>query len=150
MAVEKGKGKNIGIVLLAAGASVRLGRPKQLLQYHGQSLLKYSIQNVLASNAQPVVVVLGANANNLQNEANERGVHVVANEDWQQGMSTSIRRGIKTITDVAPAVEGIILMVCDQPYVSTNLLNKLLHAVTAILLDRLHFSIIHFLMNCSS
>jgi len=126
MAVEKGKGKNIGIVLLAAGASVRLGRPKQLLQYHGQSLLKYCIQNARASNAQPVVVVLGANANGLQNETNERGIHVVVNEVWQEGMSSSIRSGIKTITQLTPEVEGIILMVCDQPYVTTTLINELI------------------------
>ena len=126
MAVEKGKGKNIGIVLLAAGASVRLGRPKQLLQYHGQSLLKYCIQNARASNAQPVVVVLGANANGLQNETNERGIHVVVNEVWQEGMSSSIRSGIKTITQLTPEVEGIILMVSDQPYVTITLINELI------------------------
>ena len=124
--MEKGKGKNIGLVLLAAGASVRLGRPKQLLHFRGQSLLKYSIQNALASNAQPVVVVLGANANGLQKETTESGIHVVVNEEWQEGMSSSIRRGIETISELGPEVEGVILMVCDQPYVTTNLLNELI------------------------
>ena len=98
MAVGKNTEKNVGIVLLAAGASVRLGRPKQLLPYRGQTLLKYSIQTALDSQAQPVVVVLGANANELQNEIKESNVHVVINEHWQEGMSSSIRRGVKTIT----------------------------------------------------
>ena len=126
MAVGKNTEKNVGIVLLAAGASVRLARPKQLLLYRGQTLLKYSIQTALDSQAQPVVVVLGANANELQNEIKESNVHVVINEHWQEGMSSSIRRGVKAITEVVPAVEGVILMVCDQPYVTAGLLNELI------------------------
>lgn len=122
------KAKNVGLILLAGGASARLGRPKQLLPYHGQTLLQYSLQAALASRAQPVVVVLGANAGILRNEIHENHIHVVVNAEWQAGMASSIRSGVKVFTDISPAVEGVILMVCDQPYVTSTLLNELITA----------------------
>lgn len=118
--------KNVGLILLAAGASSRLGRPKQLLIYHGQTLLQYSLQTALASRAHPVMVVLGANAGTLHRGIKDGNVQVVVNAHWQEGMATSIGCGIKNITEMAPAIEGIILMTCDQPYVTVTLLDELI------------------------
>jgi molybdenum cofactor cytidylyltransferase len=118
--------KNIGLILLAAGASVRLGRPKQLLAYRGQSLLQHSLQAATASQAQPVVVVLGAHAEDLQKEINDANAHVVINTEWQEGMAASIRSGLAAISEMAPTAVGVILMVCDQPYVTSDLLNQLI------------------------
>ena len=95
--------KNIGLILLAAGASARLGRPKQLLAYQGLSLLKNSLRTATASLAQPVIVVLGANAETLQNEIQNANAHVVINTGWQEGMAASIRSGVQAITEIAPA-----------------------------------------------
>lgn len=128
MASEKSKGKNVGLVLLAAGASVRLGRPKQLLTYNGQTLLNHSIHNALDSGAQPVVVVLGAHAQQLQEKIKKDAVHLMVNANWQEGMASSIRCGVNYLLETAPSVEGLILMVCDQPYVTTSLLNELMEA----------------------
>lgn len=125
MATEAGNKSNIGIILLAAGGSSRLGRPKQLLPYRGQTLLQYSLQQAIASKAQPVVVVLGAEADTLRNEIQENNVQVVANDEWQEGMASSIRCGIKAFTETTSSAEGIILMVCDQPFVTASLLNEL-------------------------
>jgi molybdenum cofactor cytidylyltransferase len=115
--------KNIGIILLAAGGSVRLGHPKQLLKFGDRTLLEYCIEAALASRAKPVVVVLGANADQLQQEINTEKVQVVMNQNWEEGMASSIRCGVSAFDDI---VEGIILMVCDQPYVSADLLNELI------------------------
>jgi molybdenum cofactor cytidylyltransferase len=61
-ATDKFNGKSIGLILLAAGKSTRLGQPKQLLNYEGQTLLQHSLQVARTSDAHPVVVVLGADA----------------------------------------------------------------------------------------
>jgi molybdenum cofactor cytidylyltransferase len=115
--------KNIGIILLAAGGSARLGHPKQLLKFGDRTLLQYSIEAALASRAQTVVVVLGANADQLQREINNEKVQVFVNKKWEEGMASSISCGVSAFDDL---VEGIILMVCDQPYVTADLLNELI------------------------
>jgi molybdenum cofactor cytidylyltransferase len=117
--------KKVGLILLAGGASVRLGRPKQLLTYHGQTLLQHSLKTATDSQAQPVLVVLGANSEALKNEIKNFNAHMVVNVDWQEGMASSIRCGIQAVTGIKD-LEGIILMVCDQPFVTTDLLNELI------------------------
>jgi molybdenum cofactor cytidylyltransferase len=119
---------NIGIIILAAGASSRLGRPKQLLLYNGKTLLEHAVHTALASDGDPVVVVLGAEAERLQNEITEKDVHTIVNAEWKEGMASSIRCGIKTFLEIYPEAEGVILMVCDQPFVAASLLNNLIAA----------------------
>lgn len=122
------KSENVGLILLAGGASARLGRPKQLLAYHGHTLLQHSLKEATVSQAQPIVVVLGANAETLQQEIQGLNARVVINTGWQEGMASSIRFGLKAITEIAPASEGVILMVCDQPFVTSDLINELIIA----------------------
>jgi molybdenum cofactor cytidylyltransferase len=128
MAAEKNKEEQIGIILLAAGGSSRLGHPKQLLLYKNQTLLQHSLSVALASNAQMIVVVLGADADILQKELTGEKIHVVINAYWQEGMASSIRTGVKAITEISPSVEGVILLVCDQPFINSALLNNLITA----------------------
>jgi molybdenum cofactor cytidylyltransferase len=118
--------KKVGLILLAAGASERLGRPKQLLTYRGQTLLQHSLNTAIASQAQPVAVILGANSEVLKNEIKDFNAHVVMNVEWMEGMASSIRCGIQAVTEINIAVEGILLMVCDQPFVTSDLLNELI------------------------
>jgi molybdenum cofactor cytidylyltransferase len=117
---------NIGIIVLAAGASSRLGRPKQLLAFDGQTLLQHTLQAAVASNAGPVVVVLGAQADLIKKGIADAFVHVVENTEWPEGMASSIRCGLKTLLEISPSAQGAVLMVCDQPYVNPALLNKLI------------------------
>lgn len=119
---------NFGIVLLAAGASSRFGQPKQLLQYKGKSLLQHDILVAEDSIARYVVVVLGAGADVLTKEINQTKTHVVVNEHWEEGMASSIRCGVEALIEIAPGIDGTILMVCDQPYVTSPLLNDLITA----------------------
>ena len=117
---------NVGIVLLAAGSSSRLGRPKQSLKYNNQTLLQHSLQIAIASNSTKHVVVLGAHAESIKEEIDYQNIHVALNSRWQEGMASSIFCGIKAISTIAPFIEGVIIMVCDQPYTSTILINRLL------------------------
>jgi molybdenum cofactor cytidylyltransferase len=65
------KKASVGLIILAAGESSRMGKPKQLLPYQGQSLIQYMVQNGLRSLCFPVVVVLGANAPLIKQEIND-------------------------------------------------------------------------------
>lgn len=115
----------MGIILLAAGLSSRLGRPKQLLPYGDQSLLQHAVAEALAFKASLTVVVLGAHAELLQEEIHDPEVHVVVNKDWKEGMASSLRAGLAALQEINPAIEAFILLLCDQPFVTASLLNEL-------------------------
>ena len=115
-----------GLILLAGGASSRLQQAKQALPYKGTSLLLHSLQAARAVPASAIVVVLGAYTNVEIPE--QDNLHVVANPDWKEGLASSIRCGLAALLAAAPACEQVILMVCDQPYVSPALLLELVDA----------------------
>jgi molybdenum cofactor cytidylyltransferase len=115
-----------GIIILAAGASSRLGKPKQLLKYNGKTLLKHTADEAVGSEAGSVIVVLGAHASMCRKEIDERKITVVENTEWQEGMASSIKTGLNVLLKKMPAADAAILMVCDQPFVSAALLNELM------------------------
>jgi molybdenum cofactor cytidylyltransferase len=115
----------IGIIVLAAGASVRMGTPKQLLKIAGVSLIRRAAQNAIDSKCRPVVIVLGANADLIRDELEGLEIQIAVNHDWEIGMSTSIRCGVKTLLTIAPETDGAILMLGDQPNVTGAALEKL-------------------------
>jgi molybdenum cofactor cytidylyltransferase len=115
-----------GIILLAAGESSRLGKPKQLLLYNGKTLLQHSIQAAMGTGIRTIVTVLGANADLFKEKIGEEAVDVVLNTEWKEGMATSIRAGLDRLLELAPGIEAALMMVCDQPFVTTALLNDLL------------------------
>jgi molybdenum cofactor cytidylyltransferase len=110
-----------GIVILAAGSSTRLGQPKQLLEFHGTTLIQRIIQNAVNAVKKPVVVMLGAHFNLIQPHIAYLPVQIVHNPDWPQGMTSSLRKGLMAIQALSPDTEGVIFTVCDQPYISTDL-----------------------------
>ncbi|HVS90886.1 MAG TPA: nucleotidyltransferase family protein [Mucilaginibacter sp.] len=114
------------IVILAAGGSTRLGTPKQLLKYNGESLLQRAINTAKGSEAGKVILVLGASHQKIISETDIRGTDLVVNPDWQRGMSSSIVSGIKALKELAPVPSSVILMVCDQPFVTSTLLDTLI------------------------
>jgi molybdenum cofactor cytidylyltransferase len=126
MPVEKNYSNNNGVILLAAGESSRLGTLKQLLPYAGQTLLQHSLHAAIVSGAHNIVVVLGADADILKEEIKSNNVNVVINTEWQEGIASSIRYGIKTLLRINPFVEGTVLMLCDQPHVTSALINNLM------------------------
>jgi molybdenum cofactor cytidylyltransferase len=117
---------NIAIVILAAGTSSRLGSPKQLLDYKGKNLLRHAVDTALETECPSVFVVLGANSELLRKELKDKPVTVLENTNWQEGMASSIRCGLKYITGTILRPDSIIFMVCDQPFVSSSLLLSLI------------------------
>lgn len=116
---------SIAIMILAAGASTRMGTPKQLLFYQGRSFLQYITEIAIASVCQPVVVVLGANAEQIHPQIKQLPVRVVKNSDWGCGMSTSIKSGIELLNNLPQKIEAVVITLCDQPFVSPQIINQL-------------------------
>ena len=117
------KTNSIGIILLAAGASARLGEPKQLLQFQNETLLRRSAKVALAV-SNKVVVTLGARIETVRKEIEDLPVEIVENVDWETGMSGSIRVALEKFHD--DALKAVVVMVCDQPFAGENLLKKII------------------------
>jgi molybdenum cofactor cytidylyltransferase len=115
-----------GLIILAAGASSRLGTPKQNLIYQGQTLLQRAIHTALTSACcEKIVVVLGANEGVIRPNISDHQVHITYNPNWQEGIASSIRLGITELQKLEPNITAAILMVCDQPFVDPLLIYQL-------------------------
>ena len=103
----------IGAVILAAGASTRIGMPKQLLQFRGQTFLRHAASVALEAGGQPVVVVAGANAAACRESLRALDVLEVENQQWESGISSSVRVGIEALVTPNPRIAAVVLMLCD-------------------------------------
>jgi molybdenum cofactor cytidylyltransferase len=117
-----------GIIILAAGESKRLGNPKQLLSFDGNTLLARVAKTACESMMCPVIAVLGAHAEKISPTLNIPSLNVVYNDNWQEGMASSLRTGLTSMMELYPQVDGIIILVCDQPYLSHDLIKALIEA----------------------
>ena len=125
---------NIAVILLAAGASARLGRPKQLLMYQGQTLLCRAAETAVVAGCQPIVVVTGAQHGALLPELAGLPVQVAHCAAWAGGMGASIQTGLAALENqpAGAAPTAAIVLLCDQPLVTPALLRQLAatHAAT--------------------
>jgi molybdenum cofactor cytidylyltransferase len=115
-----------GIIILAAGSSSRLGSPKQLLAFEGTTLIEHVVRQACNVPDAITLVVTGAVHKEIETALAAVPVSLIYNSDWEEGMSTSLRVGLKALLKDAPELEVCILMVCDQPYVSTALLEEMI------------------------
>lgn len=116
----------IPAIVLAAGASRRLGRPKQLLEIEAETLLCRAIRMAREAGADPVLVVLGASAETISGSVPLEQTIVVLNCEWEEGIASSIRAGIRVTVSCASDAPGVILMTCDQPRLSSGHLRTLI------------------------
>jgi molybdenum cofactor cytidylyltransferase len=103
-----------------------MGKPKQLLDVGGVSLLRHSTQIALASRATKVIVVLGSNEDPHREVLENLPVEVVVNHFWKSGMGSSIKTGLHYILREHGDANGALIMVCDQPELTTDHLDKLI------------------------
>jgi len=144
----------VGLIILAAGASTRMGTPKQLLTYRGRSFIRHITESAIcasqrsterlrtelaevsrrsqrfaiASVCQPIAVVLGANAEQIKPEISQLPVQIVENQQWAEGMSSSIRVGLEALLGVNQNLEAVAIVLCDQPFVSFPILDRIVEA----------------------
>lgn len=117
---------NVGIVILAAGASSRMGVPKQLLHIDGKSLIKRITEMVMDAPCYPVVVVLGANRDMIRKELAGMPITIIDNPQWEKGMSGSIKMGLAGSYMTFKELESIIFLTADMPLVSVDLIKKMI------------------------
>ncbi len=101
-----------------------MGSPKQLLRYGGQSLIRRAAETAVDSLCERVVVVIGNQAQQMRDELDGLPVSVIENGDWRAGMSSSIRAGMEKLAE--DDADAVILMLCDQPLVTAEILNDLI------------------------
>ena len=115
---------NVPIILLAAGGSSRMGQPKQLLRWGNQTLIEHQIHTVTKTGS-PVNVVLGSNANLVIPVIEKYGINIFNNENWKNGMGSSIALGVQQITTKFPEADGILIALLDQPLISVSHFKKM-------------------------
>jgi molybdenum cofactor cytidylyltransferase len=120
----------IGGILLAAGGSSRMGRPKQLLNFQGKTLLRILAETLAGTLCRPLVAVLGAETERSTAELDGLPISICVNENWQSGMSSSIKSGIRQILDIESEINAVIIALCDQPHVTSDDIARLISAFT--------------------
>ena len=115
----------LAAVIPAAGLSSRMGRNKLLLNFRGRPLVRHAVETVLAAGIKEVLVVLGHEAEKVKVALADLPVQLIENRDYQLGLSTSVRAGVKAVPD---NFEGIMVYLADQPWVEPADLEHLIAA----------------------
>ena len=116
--------KNIAAIVLAAGASTRMGgRVKQLLPWRGKTLIENAIELAMQSQADETLVVLGAHADAIRPVIEKTRARIAVNPQWEEGHATSIRAGLNAL---APEIAAAIFINADQPFLTREVINALI------------------------
>lgn len=123
----KTQSSGVAAVILAAGMSRRMktpeAGPKQLLPLAGKPLLQHTIDNVRRSGVDEIVLVLGFAAESVMQQITAYGVRVIVNQEFEQGMGTSLRAGISAL---GPSAKAAFAVLADQPFVRPETLNRMI------------------------
>ncbi len=123
---ESGDGPVSVAVILAAGRSKRMGQPKQLLLFEGKLLLQHTIDEARASKLSEIVLVLGHEAELILSRIEVNGIRIVYNAEWDSGMASSLLTGIGAISNLGISFDNLIILLCDQPFLNTKLIDELI------------------------
>ena len=137
--------RNVGAVILAAGGSSRLGQPKQLLIFRGETLVVRAVRAAEEAGCEPILVVVAENSEAIKLALDIRESRIssfsglervprppppprpaiIENGEWRRGVGTSIRRGLEQLPNI---VEAVVLLACDQPYLDASIVSQLIAA----------------------
>ena len=112
------------IIILAAGESSRMKEPKQLLPFKEKTFLTHTIDEATKSGMQ-TILVLGANELSIKKQLRNVSAAIVYNQNWQEGISSSIKAGLNSALEKNNQIESCIFCVCDQPYISADIFLQL-------------------------
>lgn len=121
-------GPFVSAIVLAAGASVRMGRPKLGLPIQGVPMVRRAAQAALRSRCREVIVVLGTYAEQYRPLLDGLDVRIVENPDPAEGMGSSIRVGVGAIS---PDAAGAVILLADQPFVTSDVIDRLIETAAA-------------------
>ncbi len=118
--------ESIAGIILAAGEAKRFGKSKQLLDWKGEPFVHVVTRRALESSLSPVIVVTGANGEQVETAVKDLDVMIVKNNEWNSGQASSIKEGIKKLTASSIATSGgAIFLLADQPQITTSILQAL-------------------------
>jgi len=117
---------SVAAVILAAGGSIRFGKPKQLAIFQDEPLVRRIVTAAKDAGCAPVVVVVGASAAEIAPALAELSVSIIEHPNWSNGLGSSIAVGVKHATRITPDLDAAILLACDQPFVNAAMLRQLI------------------------
>ncbi len=109
-------------IILAAGASVRMGQPKPLLTWRGEPFIRRVARTAINAGLSPVVIVAGAHTAEIRLAVADLPATVVYNPDWEAGQSTSVRSGLRALPDT---IGSAVFLLADQPQIPIELIRAL-------------------------
>jgi molybdenum cofactor cytidylyltransferase len=112
----------INAIILAAGQSKRMGKPKPLLRFNDQTFLEQIISVLKHSEVGRITVVLGAEADTIRKSVDLTGTNIVINQDYQRGQLSSLTAGIK---ETPEDTEAILICLVDNPFITEEVVNKI-------------------------
>ena len=123
------KEQHIAVLIMAAGASKRMDGIKQLMPWKDSNFLLETIKTVQRSQANSLFVVLGSNAEFIMAQCNliKKGIHVIINPNWSNGLGDSIAYGVKVLLEQQHNLKGILICLADQPLLTSNYLDTLIY-----------------------
>jgi molybdenum cofactor cytidylyltransferase len=118
------KHKSTAAIILAAGGSKRLGKPKQLLDWFGKPFINRVVDTALSAQLTPVIVVTGSNDDLFEKNLRGNEIEIVFNANWQAGQSTSLIAGVKELQKFK--VPQFLFLLVDMPQVTEKWLIEIL------------------------
>ncbi|NIM57698.1 MAG: NTP transferase domain-containing protein [Candidatus Aminicenantes bacterium] len=112
-------------MILAAGESKRMGKPKLLLPFGDKTIIETIVQTVVSSKVEKTLVILGSEREKIEEKIKNYPVKIVYNRDFRSGMLSSVQCGLEALPEEAKAV---LVVLGDQPKISTTVINKLIDA----------------------
>ena len=113
----------INAIILAAGASERMGKPKPLLRFNDKTFLDQIISVLKRSDVDRITVVLGAEAETIKKSADLSGTNIVINKDYQKGQLSSLILGIE---QTPQETDAILVCLVDNPFITKEVVNKII------------------------
>ncbi|MCB7480162.1 nucleotidyltransferase family protein [Christiangramia sediminis] len=116
----------IGVVILAAGSSSRLGFPKQLVEYKGKALLQRMVDLVKSLTFDSRILVLGSGVDKIKSQVKPGNITVIENNNWEEGMASSIRLGLAKALESEEELDHLLILLSDQPLVTKRQIEELI------------------------
>lgn len=118
-------GGEYGAIILAAGASTRMGSAKQVLPWKNKNLLQHVMDEIRSSGLEAIAVVLGAGRDKIESQIEFGEVDPVFNEQWEGGMASSIVAGMTHLLEKLPSMRGVLIALADQPLLDRHFYNQM-------------------------